>query len=170
MILSFISFICSNKSNLGCRSFEKKTYFKPQGQMTIWLTRSNMNSQQIKLGTSVIPHFRVNCTGFCLFKVILKVKRSISVQVRENILTNKAKNVCNTFFFMGFRLTNSNHDIILVIHGHLQGYYNITTDLKCILTHYITYWRVIIIASVTCSCITYSRVIHIASVTCRPVT
>ena len=44
------------------------------------ISRSNMFFQQMKPGTSVIPHFHVILTGqyfFCI-KVISKVKKSIS--------------------------------------------------------------------------------------------
>ena len=37
-------------------------------------TRSNMNFQQMKLGTSVIPHFQVILTGQSISVYILKVK------------------------------------------------------------------------------------------------
>ena len=73
------------------------------------ISRSNMIFQQMKLGTSVIPHFHVILTGqfiskiIWLFKLIFKVKMQFQGQVSKNIiLTSNARNMGNTSFFVGF--------------------------------------------------------------------
>ena len=62
-----------------------------QGQRSI--SRSNTIFQQMKLGTSVIPHFHVILTGKSISEIILIIQGHLQVQfqgqVSENIIFTK---------------------------------------------------------------------------------
>ena len=57
-----------------------KTYFKPQGQITLWLQGQIGIVQQIKLKTSVIPLFHVIFTGQSISEIILFIKGDLQGQ------------------------------------------------------------------------------------------
>ena len=67
------------------------------------VTRSNMNFQQMKLGTSVIPHFHVILTKQSISEIILFIRGNLQGQrlfsktsKKKKNSNNKARNVCNT--------------------------------------------------------------------------
>ena len=53
-----------------------KAYFRPQGQITLWLQGQIRIVQQMKLGTSVIglPHFHGIFTGQSISEIILFIQ------------------------------------------------------------------------------------------------
>ena len=65
-----------------------------------------MNFQQMKLGTSVIPHFHVIFTEQSISEISLFIQGRLQGQKlisnaskkKYHFLTNEAKNVCNTPF------------------------------------------------------------------------
>ena len=64
--------------------------------------------QQMKLGTNVIPHFHVILTGQFISCIICMIQDHLQGQKLKyqgqlgKILTNKARNMCNTSFVMQF--------------------------------------------------------------------
>ena len=111
---------CPEQESAGChfgtlgRNFlEAKTKWPPN------ISRSNMIFQQMKPGTSVIPHFHVILTGqsiSCIIlmtnkdrnmwsKVLSKVKNKMFARyfkVKYDFSTNEARNKCNTSFSCDF--------------------------------------------------------------------
>ena len=57
-----------------------KTYFKPQGQITLWLQGQIGIVQEMKLETSVIPHFQGIFTGQSISKIILFIQGDLQGQ------------------------------------------------------------------------------------------
>ena len=83
--------------NLGRIFLRAKTKWPPD------MSRSNMIFQQMKPGTSVIPHFYVILTGQSISCIIFKIQGYLQGQISKNtILTNKARNMCNTSFSWDF--------------------------------------------------------------------
>ena len=80
--------------------------------------------QQMKPGTSVIPHFHVILTGQSIFCIILMTQGHLQGQkdnfkVKEakiQFLKNKDKNMCNTSFTWDF-IWKWMYGIILLIQG-----------------------------------------------------
>ena len=71
--------ICSSEANPGCCPLGKDI-FQPQGQMTLWLQGQIYIFQQMKPGTSVIPHFPVILTGKSIYVIILFIQCDLQVQ------------------------------------------------------------------------------------------
>ena len=79
--------------------------------------------QQMKSGTSVIPHFHVILTGKSISCNIIKNQghlqgQKVNFKVKQAeipFLTNKARNMCDTSFIMGFCPKKNIYVIILLI-------------------------------------------------------
>ena len=70
---------------------------------TKWPSDLSRIFQQMKPGTSVIPHFYVILTGQSISCIIFKIQGHLQGQISKNtILTNKARNMCNTSFSRDF--------------------------------------------------------------------
>ena len=84
--------------------------------------------QQMKPGTSVIPHFHVISTGQSIFCIIFMIQghlqgQKVNFKVKETkipFLPIKARNMCDTSFY-GILSEKSNNDIILVTQVFFQG-------------------------------------------------
>ena len=102
---------CPGQESAGChfgtrgRNFSRaKTKWPPN------ISKSNMIFQQMKPGTSVIHHFCVILTGQSISCIILMTQGHFQGQkdnfkVKEAkipFLTNKDRNICNTFFTWDF--------------------------------------------------------------------
>ena len=89
---------------LGWNFLRAKTKWQPN------ISRSNMIFQQMKPGTSGLPHFHVILTGQSISCIILMTQGHLQGQkdnfkVKEakiQFLTNKDKNMCNTSFTWDF--------------------------------------------------------------------
>ena len=57
-----------------------RAYFKPQGQMNLWLQGQRGIVQQMKLGTSVIPQFHGIFTGQSISEIILFIQGDLQGQ------------------------------------------------------------------------------------------
>ena len=102
---------CPEQESAGCHSgtlgrnfLRAKTKWPPN------ISRSNMIFQQMKPGTSVIPHFHVILTGQSISCIILMTHGHLQGQkdnfkVKEAkipFLTNNDRNMCNTSFTLDF--------------------------------------------------------------------
>ena len=102
---------CPEQESAGChfgtlgRNFlREKTEWPPN------ISRSNMIFQQMKPGTSVIPHFHVILTGQSISCIILMTQGHLQGQkdnfkvkkAKIQFLTNKDRNMCNTSFTWDF--------------------------------------------------------------------
>ena len=76
--------------------------------------------QKIKVGTSVIPLYRVILTGESISYIIFMIQGH--PQGESQFLGNNARNTCTSSFHGLLTFEKSIHSIILVIEGHLQGY------------------------------------------------
>ena len=62
-----------------------KTYFKPQGQITLWLQGQIRIVQQMKLGTSVIPHFHGISTGQSISEINMFSQGDLQGQFQSQV-------------------------------------------------------------------------------------
>ena len=102
---------CPEQESAGCHFGTLGRNFL--GAKTKWppnISRSNMIFQQMKPGTSVIPHFHVILTGQFISCIICMIQGHLQGQndnfkVKEakiQFLTNKDRNMCNTSFTWDF--------------------------------------------------------------------
>ena len=62
-----------------------KTYFKPQGQINLWLQGQIGIGQQMKLGTSVIPHFHDIFTGQSISEIVLFIQGDLQGHFQSQV-------------------------------------------------------------------------------------
>ena len=116
---------CPEQESAGCHfGTLGRNFLRAQTKWPPNISRSNMIFQQIKAGTSVIPHFHVILTGQSISGIILKTQDHLQGQkdnfkVKEAkipFLTSKDRNMCITSFTWDF-IWKSIYDIILLIQG-----------------------------------------------------
>ena len=96
---------CPEQESAGCHfGTLGRNFLRPKTKWPPNISMSNMIFQQMKPGTSVIPHFNVILTEQSISCIIFMTRghlqgQKVNFKVKQAkilFLTNKARNMCNT--------------------------------------------------------------------------